>query len=146
MLKRSILLLLLAAPAVLFAQGPKKLPLDGRKFKTELIEDGKKKPLDEEELTFNMGKFKSSLFSDPSWGFTKGGKYEITRDSTTSDGVKIYSWVAELTNESEEKLSWSGMVNGDNIDGTMEFINKKGQVKRTYSFTGEVKKKAGQKQ
>ena len=143
MFRKIISLLLIVAPITLLAQAPKKLPLDGKKFIAEIIEDGKKKPLDPDDLTFNSGKFKSSLFADVGWDFIKAGKYEITKDSTTADGVKIYSWVVDLVNESEEKLSWSGSINNEDIEGTIDLVNKKGVTKKSYTFTGRLKKKPG---
>ena len=149
MLKKIIIPLLIIAPLVLsgveaFAQSPKKMPLDGQKYTAEITEDGKKKPLDPHDLTFTTGKFKSNIFAD--WGFAKAMKYEITGiDSTTTQGVKVYSWIADLTNEQEEKLSWSGTTTGDEIEGTIELVNKKGATKKTFAFTGKLKKKPGQK-
>ena len=129
---------------VSFAQAPKKMPLDGQKFTTEIQEDGKKKPLDPDDLSFASGKFKSPLFMD--WGFAKPGKYEIMGiDSTTTPNTKIYSWGVDLVNEQEEKLSWSGTVSGEDIEGTIELINKKGATKKTFTFSGKLKKKPGQK-
>jgi len=128
------------------AQAPAKGPLDGKKFTAEITEEGKKKPLDPDDLTFNSGKFKSLLFGDQGWGFSKAGKYEITGiDSTTTQGVKVYSWIVDLFNDQEEKLSWSGTFNGNEVEGTIELVNKKGQTKKTYNFTGKLKKKPGQK-
>lgn len=143
MLSKIISLLLIAAPVTMLAQAPKKLPLDGKKFTAEIIEGGKKKPLDPDDLTFVSGKFKSALFADIGWEFTKAAKYEITKDSTTADGIKIYSWVADLINEQEEKLSWSGSIKDEGIEGTIELVNKKGQTKKNYTFTGTLKKKPG---
>ena len=143
MYRKIISILLVAAPVVMFAQAPPKLPLDGKKFVAEITEDGKKKPLDPDDLTFNSGKFKSSLFADVGWDFNKAAKYQITKDSTTADGIKIYSWVADLVNESEEKLSWSGYIKDEDIEGTIELVNKKGKTQKTYAFTGKLKKKPG---
>ena len=106
MFKKIISVVLIVAPITLLAQAPKKLPLDGKKFVAEITEDGKKKPLDPDDLTFNSGKFKSALFADVGWDFNKAAKYEITKDSTTVDGVKIYSWVDDLVNENEEKCTF----------------------------------------
>ena len=144
MLKKFIVLFLIITPFTLPAQAPKKLPLDGQKYTAEITEDGKKKPLDPDDLTFNGGKFKSNIFAD--WGFAKPMKYEITGiDSTTTQGMKIYSWIVDLSNEQEEKLSWSGTIAGDDIEGTIELVNKKGATKKTFAFTGKLKKKPGQK-
>lgn len=134
--------LILSVPFFLFAQPVKKMPLDGRTYITEILEDGKKKPLEPDDLKFNAGKFKSTLFAD--WSFTKSGKYEINSKDSTSSG-KTYSWFAELVNESGEKLVWAGTANEEEIDGTIEYVNKKGAVKKTYTFTGKIKKKPGLK-
>lgn len=128
------------------AQGPSKGPLDGKKFIAEITENGKKKPWEPDDLSFNAGKFKCPLFADQGWGFSKPGKYAITGiDSTSTEGIKVYSWVVDLVNEQEEKLSWSGTVNAEDIEGTIEFVNKKGQTKKTFTFAGKLKKKPGQK-
>ena len=146
MLRKFLTLVLATAPFLLFAQVPVKGPLDGKKFTAEILEEGKKKPLDPDDLTFNAGKFKSSLFSDPVWGFTKAIKYTVTGiDSLTTPGVKVYSWVVDLVNDSEEKLAWSGTMSAEDVEGTIELVGKKGQIKKTYSFTGKLKKKPGQK-
>lgn len=143
MKKKLCLLLLATTPFPTFSQ-VKKLALDGQKFTVEILEDGKKKPFDPDDLSFSTGKVKSALFGD--WGFVKAAKYEVAAiDSTTTQGVKIYSWIADMTNEQEEKLSWSGTVSGDEIEGTIELVNKKGQTKKTFTFTGKLKKKPGQK-
>lgn len=143
MLKRFFVLLIALTPIALMAQAPVKGPLDNKKYTAEITEEGKKKPLDPDDLTFQAGKFKSSVFSD--WGF-KPAKYQITEvDSLSTPGVKIYSFIVEQVNDSEEKLSWSGSIKGDDMDGTIELIGKKGQVKKKYSFTATLKKKPGQK-
>ena len=144
-MKKIILSLLIVAPFTLFAQAPKKLPLDGQKFTAEIQEEGKKKPWEPDDIIFTSGKFKSPIFSDDGWGFIKAGKYEITKDSTTVDGIKYYSWIGDLVNEQEEKLSWSATVIGEEIEGTIELVNKKGKTERNYSFSGKLKKKPGSK-
>lgn len=144
MLKKIVVSFIALTPSLLFAQAPVKGPLDGKKYTAEITEEGKKKPLDPDDLTFNAGKFKSVVFAD--WGFSKAMKYEISGiDSTTTQGVKIYSWHVDLSNDQEEKLSWSGSINAEDIEGTIELINKKGVTKKTFSFTGKLKKKPGQK-
>lgn len=125
------------------AQAPKKMPLDGQVFVAEIIKEGKKKPLDPDELKFSAGKFKSVLFAD--WGFTKASKYEIISIDSTSSDVKIYSWTAETINDIEEKMMWSGTIKGEEIEGTSELVNKKGETKYNYTFTGKLKKKPGKK-
>jgi hypothetical protein len=126
------------------APNPNKGPLDGRKFTAEIFETGKKKPLDPDDLSFVAGKFKSVVFAD--WGFTKPMKYLINEvDTTTTPGVKIYSWAVDQMNDIDEKLAWSGQINGEDIEGTIELINKKGVTKKSFTFTGKMKKKPGQK-
>lgn len=139
----AVLACCLLSAACCFAQAPKKLPLDGQKFSAEIKEEGKKKPWDPDEVNFNSGKFKCPIFADDGWGFAKAGKYQITHDSTTSDGIRIYSWVGDLVNEREETLSWSGMVKGEDIEGTIELVNKKGKPQGNYSFSGKLKRKPG---
>lgn len=144
MLKKIVLIALALSPLFVIAQNPNKGPLDGKKFTAEILEEGKKKPLDPDDLSFVAGKFKSVVFAD--WGFTKPIKYQINSiDSTTTQGVKIYSWGVELVNDTEEKLNWSGSINGEDIEGTIELINKKGVTKKNFTFTGKLKKKPGQK-
>lgn len=144
MLNKIFALVIAVLPMIAYSQGPSKGPLDGKKFTAEILEDGKKKPLDPDDLSFAAGKFKSVVFAD--WGFAKAMKYEIMSiDSTTTQGVKVYSWGVDLTNELEEKLAWSGSVNGEDIEGTIELVNKKGVTKKTFIFTGKLKKKPGQK-
>ena len=146
MLKKLCVLFIALTPYFLFAQAPKKGPMDGNKFTAEIFEVGKKKPLEPDDLSFNAGKFKSVLFGDQGWDFTKPGKYQITGiDSLTTPGVKIYSWIVELVNTSDEELSWSGTFNGENLEGTIELVNKKGKNEKSFTFTAVPKKKPGKK-
>ena len=144
MLKKILFIAVACSPLFVLAQAPVKGPLDGKKFTAEILEDGKKKPLDPDDLSFAVGKFKSVVFAD--WGFVKSMKYAITGiDSVTTPGVKVYSWGVEQVNDTDEKLAWSGTINGEDIEGNIELINKKGVTKKTFTFTGKLKKKAGQK-
>ncbi|MFI5163644.1 MAG: hypothetical protein ACHQHP_00175 [Bacteroidia bacterium] len=138
-------LFMLSAPVIINAQpqNKNKGAFDGQKYKAEITEDGKKKPLDPDDLSFMNGKFKSSLFVD--WGFEKAGKYEITKIDSSNATAKVYSWTAELIDAQDEKLEWSGSITGDEIEGTIEYVSKKGSTKKTYTFTGKLKKKPGQK-
>ncbi len=113
----------------------KKLPLDGKTYVLEVTEDGKKKPLDPDDLKFNAGKLKSSLFTD--WGFGSGA-YECTVDS--SSGEKVYTFSAELKNDKSEVMAWEGTIKGEDIEGTAN-ISKGSKQKHSYSFTGSIKKK-----
>ena len=122
-------------PFVLFAQKPLKGPLDGKTYVVEHLKEGKKKPIDPpDELKFNAGKFKSKYFTD--WGFTKAGIYQVTfADSTKKD----CTWTTDMVNDIEEKMTWNATITGDEIEGTTELVNKKGEKKYSYSFTGTLK-------
>ena len=144
MLKKITSLFIIALPAIVYAQVPAKGPLDKQRFTAEILEEGKKKPLDPDDLNFTAGKFKSVIFGD--WGFTKAGKYEISSiDSSSQQNLKIYNWHAKLVNDLADTLNWVGVIKGDDIEGSIALINKKGTTKRTYTFTGKMKKKPGQK-
>lgn len=144
MLKKISTLLVIALPVITFAQIPAKGPLDKQRFTAEILEEGKKKPLDPDDLNFNAGKFKSVVFGD--WGFTKAAKYEVSNiDSTSQQDIKIYTWNSKLVNDLADTLKWSGTIKGEEIEGTIALINKKGTTKRNYTFTGKMKKKPGQK-
>ena len=141
MLRKIISLLLIAAPLAVFSQPPVKGPLDGKTFVVDLYKEGKTKLYDHDDLKFTAGKFKSVLFAD--WGFTKATKYQLTVDSTSA--AKIYSWSVETVNDIQEKMTWSGTVSGEDIEGTSELVNKKGETKYNFTFTGKLKGKAGKK-
>ena len=137
-------LLIIALPGIYKAQ-TKKLsgPLDGKTFTVDLFKEGKKKPLDADELKFIGGKFKSTHFAD--WGYTKASIYQITSVDSTS-ASKTYVWTCESINDIKDKMIWSGTITGDDIEGTCkEGVNENGESKYSYTFTGKLKKKPGQK-
>src|ERR1035437_2286482 len=136
MIKKIIAVFFLAAPLAAFSQVPLKGPLDGKTFNVDVFKEGKKKPLDVDELKFNQGKFKSKYFTD--WGFTKASKYVITSVDSTS-GVKVYSWTAETTSDIKETMTWTGTINGEDMEGTSEIINAKGETKYSFTFNGKLK-------
>lgn len=143
MIKKIIAVFLLFAPLAVFAQqAPLKGPLDGKTFNVDVFKEGKKKPLDVDELKFNQGKFKSKYFTD--WGFTKASKYVITSVDSTS-GAKVYSWTAETTSDIKETMTWTGTINGEDMEGTSEIINAKGETKYSFTFNGKLKGKPGKK-
>lgn len=142
MFRKVISLLLIAAPLAVFSQPPAKGPIDGKTFTVDVYKEGKKKLYDHDDLKFGAGKFKSVLFAD--WGFTKASKYQITVDSTSSS-TKIYSWTVETINDIKEKMTWSGTITGEDIEGASELVNAKGETKYNFTFTGKLKGKAGKK-
>lgn len=141
MLRKIIPLLLIATPLAVVAQPPVKGPLDGKTFVVDLYKVGKTKLYDHDDLKFNAGKFKSALFAD--WGFTKASKYQITVDSTSA--TKVYSWAVEAINDIKETMTWSGTITGEDIEGTTDLVNAKGETKYNFTFTGKLKGKAGKK-
>jgi hypothetical protein len=144
MFKKFVVASILLFPVLSIAQAPAKGPLDKQKYVVEIIEEGKRKPLDPDDLNFVAGKFKSNVFGD--WGFTKASKYQIsTVDSVSKPNTKIYTWDSKLVNDIADTLVWSGIVTGEEIEGTIALINKKGVNKKNYTFSGKMKKKPGQK-
>ena len=144
MKKRLLLLLVAALPFSLFAQTPTKGPLDGKIFEAEVTKEGKKKPMDPDELKFAQGKYKSRNFTE-SYKF-KNAAYLITSvDSTTTPGVMIYTWKVEALNDIKDMATWEGTITGDDIEGTAKLVNKKGDSIFNCTFTGKLKKKPGKK-
>jgi hypothetical protein len=117
-------------------------PLDGKIFVVELYKEGKSKKWSDDDLSFRFGKFKSSLFTD--WTF-KSSSYSVTYVDSTSSTTKAYTWAAETKNDDGERMMWSGTIKGEDIEGTVEHLNKKGDTKNSYTFNGSLKKKPGQK-
>lgn len=127
------------------AQGPAlKGPLDGRVYETDVTKEGKKKPLDTDEFKFASGKFKSRGFGE-SYGFKKQVPYLITSVDSSNAAEKVYTWKAESINDIKDVLKWEGTITGDEIEGTGELLNAKGERRWGYTFTGKLKKKPGQK-
>lgn len=135
-------ILLISSSVILKAQTQNKGPLDKKTFTVEVFKEGKKKALDSDELKFNLGKFKSKYFSD--WGFTKASIYKVTSVDSTSEN-KIYSWTSETTSDIKETMTWSGTITGEDIEGTSQIVNAKGETKYSFTFTGKLKGKPGKK-
>lgn len=108
-----------------------------------MTKEGKKKPMDPDELKFDAGKFKSKSFAE--WGFTKAMPYKITSVDSTDASAKAYSWTAETINDIKEVMTWEGTIKGDDIDGTAVLVNAKGETKYNYTYTGKLKGKPGKK-
>ena len=137
-------LLLISSTVILNAQTQNtKGPLDGKTFTVDLFKEGKKKPLNDDEIKFNLGKFKSKYFAD--WGFTKAGKYKITSVDSTSGTTKIISWTTETTNDIKETMTWTGTITGEDIEGTSEIVSAKGEKTYSFTFNGKLKGKPGKK-
>jgi len=125
------------------AQNNTKGPLDGKTYIVDIFKEGKKKPLDSDELKFNLGKFRSKYFAD--WGFTKANKYQVTSVDSTSGATKTISWTTETTSDIKETMTWTGTINGEDIEGTSEIVNAKGETKYSFTFNGKLKGKPAKK-
>jgi hypothetical protein len=143
MLKKFVSLAFVLLPFLVVAQPPVKGPLDGKTYTIDVYKEGKKKSFDSDELKFNTGKFKSKLFAD--WGFTKASKYSITSIDSTSSDSKVYSWTTETVSDIKEKMTWTGTITGENIEGTSEIVNAKGETSYSFNYTGKLKGKPAKK-
>jgi hypothetical protein len=136
---KSILLFALIAffSGTTFAQAKKKKsPIDGRIYSITLIDENKKKtePI-KDEASFLAGKFKSTYLIQAQFMQTD---YEVEVDS--SSGTPVYTFTVEAKTESQERFSWEGIIDGDNISGTA-IIRKKGKIQHSYTFKGTQKNK-----
>ncbi len=145
-MKKNLLILLVSVlPFTLFAQKPApKGPLDGRTYETEVTKEGKKKPMEPDEFKFSIGKFKSRNFGEL-YKFNKQVPYLITSIDSSNAEERIYTWKAESINDIKETVLWEGTIKGDDIEGTADLISDKGEKRWSYTFTGKLKKKPGQK-
>lgn len=131
--------LLMLASAVTFAQAPKKkLQLDGKTYVIQINKDGKDKKWSDDEIKFNMGKFKSGLFGD--WGFTSATPYNCsTIDSTSANKIYVFDCTTKPSDK-KEIMVWNGTVTGDDIEGTCE-VQKNEKTLKSFTFTGTLKQK-----
>jgi hypothetical protein len=65
-------------------------------------------------------------------------------DSTSGEG-KTYSWTAETTSDIKETMTWTGTITGEEMEGTSEIVNAKGETKYSFTFNGKLKGKPGKK-
>lgn len=124
-----------------FAQkkpAPDKL-LAGKIYTIELAAQGKKAGDPEpDEITFKSDKFTSKLMKT-SEQFAPSA---YTAELDTSDAAnKIITFESESKNTSDELLKWTGTITGEDIEGTAVWTNKKGKMKKEYTFTGTLKGK-----
>jgi hypothetical protein len=122
-----------------FAQAQKKVksPLDNRIYTLTLAPEGEKKaePVKDECSFLPGGKFKSTFLLTAGFQQTD---YEYEVDSTS--GSPVIKFMVEAKNENQERFSWEGNVNGDDISGTA-IIRKKGKIQHTYNMQGKWKNK-----
>ncbi|MDF2436438.1 MAG: hypothetical protein K0Q95_814 [Bacteroidota bacterium] len=139
-MKKNILIAIAFIGATsVFAQAPKKVksPLDNRIFTLTLAPEGEKKaePVKDECSFLPGGKFKSNFLLTAGFQQTD---YEYEVDSTS--GSPVYKFTVEAKNENQERFSWEGNINGDDLSGTA-IIRKKGKIQHTYNLTGKWKNK-----
>ena len=123
-----------------YGQVKKKGPtaIDGKVFVIELYKEGKDKKWNDDDIKFNQGKFKSSVFGD--WGFTGATPYNLTTIDSTSE-KHIYTFDCETKpTDKNEIMIWSGTITGEDIEGTCE-VQKSGKTTKSFTFTGAMKQK-----
>ena len=112
----------------------------------EIVKEGKKKPINpSDEIRFAAGKFKTPCEDFNNWGFVKPGIYKITSIDSSNASAKVYSWTADLISDIKETITWAGTIKGDNIEGTAQLANEKGEKKYSYTFSGKLKGNAAKK-
>jgi hypothetical protein len=116
---------------------PDKL-LAGKIFTIEITVTGGKKAAEPEkdEISFKSDKFTSNLMKKESQFMPSA--YTPTLDPSNAAGAVI-NFESEMKNADDETLKWTGTINGDDIEGTAVLTNKKGKVKKEYSFSGSKK-------
>ncbi len=139
-----IALCLLAFTTSTFAQ-KKKAPdkiLGNKIYVIELTAQGGKKAAEPEkdELSFKADKFASKMMQTD-FEF-EPALYTVTVDSSNMiEGKPTISFESEGKNGADEPIKWTGTVTGDEIEGTAVWTNKKGKVKKEYTFSGTQKGK-----
>jgi len=111
-----LLLFLAAVGFLLPAQNGYGAPqaLDGRTFTAETGEKGR--PADgRDNITFKDGKFHSSVCDQ--YGFAPGDY------RTAIQGTRV-AFNAETRSEKQERMVWSGTVDGDIIEGALVYYRK----------------------
>ena len=126
MKKSSVCLLIVLAWATqAFAAGV----LDGKTF-TGKIGDANKPPSQAQvdDFMFSEGRFKSTLCSTFGYG---SGAYTVTEEKG------VVKFEAETASDSGGKMTWSGTVTGDRVQGTAKTVEN-GQTSES-RFTGMLK-------
>jgi hypothetical protein len=120
-----------------FSQAKKKSPIDGRIYSVVLTPEGEKKPEPvKEDISFALGKIKSPFMTNA--GFQQAD-YEYEVDTTS--GTQVVKFTVEAKNaETQERFSWEGTIEGDNISGSA-VIRKKGKIVKNYAMSGNWKNK-----
>ncbi len=100
--------------------------LDGKTFEVTIREPSGKEETD--RLIFADGTFDSPACHE--WGFSA-----VPYQTYTEDGSLHFT--AEMTSDEEGTIEWEGVVDGDEISGSYDWM-KEGQDTITYSFSGTI--------
>jgi hypothetical protein len=114
--------------------------IDNQSYTVTLTEEASKKPTKPlaDELSFKGDKLKSKVLNEK-YKFG-AGSFTATIDSTNID-EPIITFEAEMKGETDDDImNWKGTINGEDIEGTATW-NKRGKVKKEFSFSGVLKKK-----
>ena len=109
--------LVIAAAFVVPPAAAQAAQLDGKVFVADAGEKGKAADEKADVITFQDGKFHSSLCDQ--YGYNKGAY------KSTAQGDAI-NFEAETTSEKDGRLVWKGSVKGDVIEGTFIHYRKAG--------------------
>ena len=109
--------LVIAAAFVVPPAAAQAAQLDGKVFVADAGEKGKAADEKADVITFQNGKFHSSLCDQ--YGYNKGAY----KSAAQGDAI---SFEAETTSEKDGRLVWKGSVKGDIIEGTFIHYRKPG--------------------
>jgi len=88
----------------------------------------------QDELKFANGTFICGIMQDD--GF-KASSYDAIIDSTADP--RTITFTCSATNEKGDDYEWTGTVTGENMVGKATLSNKKGKLKKSYTFDGDLK-------
>jgi hypothetical protein len=109
--------------------------LDKKAYVCTFLQGGGKDAF-QDELKFTAGTFLCGIMTED--GF-KAAAYDCIVDS--SGDTPTITFTCEIKNAKEDVYSWSGTITGDDITGNASLANKKGKIKKTYTFNGTLKGK-----
>ncbi len=118
--------MLVIAATLAFSAAAWANPFQGKTFKVQLGEVGKKQ--DPDKLIFSKGQFVSQGCTQ--WGF--GSATYKARKAGSS-----WTFTAHAKSAKEGDSHWKGTLSGSTFKGTMRWV-KKGQKAITYAFSGKT--------
>lgn len=137
-----LMLMFSLSSSAAFAQKKEKKEkiIDNQTYTVTLTEEASKKPTKPlpDELSFKGEKLKSKALNEK-YKFGSGNFTAVIDSSNIEE--PIITFEAEMKGETDDDvLNWKGTINGEDIEGTATW-NKRGKVKKEYSFSGTLKKK-----